>query len=61
MKNLKALRIVISPAYDAIVRDRSKRKSRIVSSLEKLTKRLERRPNTSIDDLKVIKSFAVVS
>jgi len=36
------------------VGDRSKKKSRIMSPLEKLTKRLERKTNTSIDDLEVI-------
>jgi ribonuclease HI len=58
MACLTALRIANSPAYDAIVGVRSRKKSRIVSSLEKLTNRLERKTNTSIDNLEIITPFA---
>lgn len=58
MTSLTALRIAISPAYDAIVGDRSKKKSQIMSPSEKLTKRLERKAKTSIDDLEIITPFA---
>lgn len=52
-----ALRIATSPAYLAIIATRSKNKTRIVSPLEKLTARLERKTGTCIKDLEIITPF----
>ena len=60
MTSLTTLKIVISSTYDAIVKNRSKKKSRIMSTLEKLTKTLKRKIKTSIDDLEIITSFVAL-
>lgn len=57
MAYLTTFRIVISPTYDVIVGVKSRKKSRIVSLLKKLTNKLQRKTNTSIDNLKIIISF----
>jgi len=41
--NLTMLRITINLIYNIIVRNESKKRSRIISSLKKLTKRLKKR------------------
>jgi len=53
-----ALRIATSPAYQAIIATRSKKRTRIISPLEKLTARLERKTGTYIKDLEIITPFA---
>lgn len=58
MTSLIALKIAISSTYDIIVKNKFKKTSRIINLLEKLTRRLERKTNTSINNLKVVTSFA---
>jgi len=57
--SLTMLRIVISSIYNIIVRDKFKKKSRIISSLEKLTKKVKKKTNTSINNLEIIILFAM--
>ena len=58
LTSVAALRIATSPAYQCIIATRSKHRNRVISPLEKLTKRLERKTKTSIADLEIITPFA---
>jgi len=55
-----ALRIATSPAYQAIIATRFKKRTRIISLLEKLTARLKRKTGTYIKDLEIITPFAAL-
>jgi len=58
--NLRTFRIIINSIYNIIVRDKFKKKSRIISSLKKLTKRLKRKTNISINNLETIIIFVAL-
>ncbi len=53
-------RITINSIYNIIVRDKFKKKSRIISLLKKLTKRLKRKTNISINNLETIILFVAL-
>ncbi len=53
-------RIVINLIYNIIVKNKFEKKSRIISSLKKLTKKLERKINISINNLEIIILFATL-
>jgi len=55
---LTALRIATSPAYQAIIAKRSKNRTRVISPLERLTARLERKTGTCVKNLEIITPFA---
>ena len=61
LTSVTTLRIIISSAYQCIIVTRSKLRNRVISSLEKLIKRLERKIKTSIAELEIITSFAASS
>ncbi len=58
--SLTTLRIVISSTYNIIVKNKFKKKNRIISSLKKLTKRLKKKTNTSINNLEITILFVAL-